>query len=132
VTEPTPLIPGDRHFFFSPSAVDPHGDRLVATVDPPDGTQVFWTNILAGPRLVKVGGGLERVGRTVTGYAVLRRVTPGRGPVQVVIETAKDPAIVAGRWVSLLGLLGAVIVLLGPLLPARRCRREPNVAAASG
>ena len=87
-TEPVlPVAPG-RSYNFSPDLVDPHGDRLVATVRPPGGTQPFLTNIEGGPQLVSVGGGIERLGRNQNGYAVVRRVKSGDGPIRVVIQAA--------------------------------------------
>lgn len=81
-TSPVAQVPADRSFFFSPDLVDTRGDSLVATVDPPAGTSPFSTNIIAGPELVTIEGGIEWVGRSQTGMAVVRRVEPGDGPIR--------------------------------------------------
>ncbi len=123
-SEPVIPVSPDRVFVFSPDEVDAHGDRLEATIVPPAGTEPFITNIMGGPQLVSLSGGIERVGRTEAGYAIAQRVEPGNGPVQVDIRTADSPAIRIGRWLSLLSAIGVAVLLLQPLLSRRRGRRD--------
>jgi hypothetical protein len=88
---------------------------------------------MAGPELATIRGGVERVGRDYYGYAVLRRVKPGSGPVPVVIETARSPAIVVGRWLTVVGLVGVITLLaaqVGKLLRARLSARAPSSSSA--
>jgi hypothetical protein len=129
-TAPVVQVPTGRSFAFSPDLIDPHGDSLVATVDLPGGTQPLITNIMAGPQLVTIGGGIERVGRTATGMVVVRRVKPGDGPVRVVIQTADNLVIRAGRWMSLAGSIGVGLLLIAEVfLGWRRRRRIPRGTA---
>ena len=122
-TSPVAQVPADRSFFFSPDLVDTRGDSLVATVDPPAGTSPFSTNIIAGPELVTIEGGIEWVGRSQTGMAVVRRVEPGDGPIRVVIEAADGPATQFGPWLSLVGLIGVVLVVAVQVFLRWHCRR---------
>ncbi len=110
----------DRQYLFDPNDVDAHGDKLAMTIDPPTGTEPFLTNIMGGPQLVSIRGGVERVGRSSGGFAVLRRTAPGNGPVPVVIETADSPAIRIGRVVSLAGVTGLAGLVLALVLAGRR------------
>jgi hypothetical protein len=85
---------------------------------------------MAGPQLVTIGGGIERVGRTATGMVVVRRVKPGDGPVRVVIQTADNLVIRAGRWMSLAGSIGVGLLLIAEVfLGWRRRRRIPRGTA---
>jgi len=111
-----------RLYFFDPKDVDAHGDKLAMMIDPPAGTEPFLTNIMGGPQLVAIRGGVERVGRSSGGFAVLRRKVPGSGPVPVVIQTASSPAIRIGRVVSLAGVIGLAGLLIRLLLAGRRRR----------
>jgi hypothetical protein len=132
-TAPVVEVPADRSFSFSPDLIDTRGDSLAGTFDPPGGTQPFLTNITAGPELVTIGGGIERVGRSEAGMAVVRRVQPGDGPVRVVIETADNPATQAGPWLSLTGLIGVVLLVAGQVfLRWHRRRLAPRRAADGG
>jgi hypothetical protein len=40
-------------------------------------TEPFVTNIVGGPELVTIGGGIDRIGRPEKGMVVARRVKPG-------------------------------------------------------
>jgi hypothetical protein len=123
-TAPVVYVTPGRMLSFSPDLVDAHGDSLVATVDLPGGTQPILTNILGGPQLVSIGGGIERVGRNEAGLVVVRRTEPGDGPIRVVIQTADGPAIRLGRWLSLAGLITLGLILSNQvLLGAYRRRR---------
>ena len=118
-----PVAPG-RSFDFSPDLVDAHGDNLTATVDPPAGIEPFVTNIMGGPGMVSIGGGIERLGRTDAGYAVVRRVQPGPGPIRVEIRTADSPAIRIGRALSVIGVIGVALLLW---MVTRRDRQRRSV-----
>ena len=67
---------------------------------------------------MKVSGGLVRAGRTDTGYTVLRRVEPGSGPIQVVIEGESIDR--PGRLLSIAGVIGVVLLLVVPTVRKRR------------
>ncbi|MGO9875225.1 MAG: hypothetical protein ACLPVY_15635 [Acidimicrobiia bacterium] len=123
-TAPVVQTRPDRLYLFDPNDVDAHGDKLAMTIDPPAGTEPFLTNIMGGTQLVSIRGGVERVGRSSGGFAVLRRKAPGNEPVPVVIETANSPAIRIGRMVSLAGVIGLAGLLIALLLAGRR-RRTP-------
>ena len=98
---PIVAVPPGRSFTFSFEAVNAHGDRLDATIVPPPGTKPFLTNIMGGPLLVSITGGIERLGRTEEGYTVVRHVLPGHGAgPRPHSDAADDPAIRFGRWFS--------------------------------
>lgn len=131
-TAPVVQVSAGRSFAFSPDLVDAQGGSLVATVDPPGGTQPFLTNIMAGPELVTIGGGIERVGRSQIGMVVVRRVEPGDGPIRVVIQTADGPSIRLGRWLSLAGLIGVGVLLAGQVFLRWHRRRDVTRGSAGG
>ncbi len=110
-TAPIVQVRPNRSFDFSPDLVDAHGDSFVATVDPPGGTLPFVTNIIGGPQLVSIGGGVERVGRSHDGFVVVRRVKPGVGPIRVSIQTSDGTVVILGKWLSVVGVIGMAVVL---------------------
>jgi len=95
-------VPAGRTLRIDPD--DVHGDRFAAWVNAPSGTAPIQTNIAGGSYLVDVKG-LTWVGRDASGYAVVRRTTPGAGPVHVVIETAHSGTIELADLVSVLACL---------------------------
>ncbi len=139
VSEPVLTVEPGRVFEIAPENVDAHGDRVDAIIDPPAGTEPFVTNIMAGPDLVAIGGGIERVGRTqvttqsysdtFASYAVVRRVEPGDGPIEIVLELKQHPSIVAGRVLSVMAVVGVALVLTVPTWRRRR-RAAAGIAAA--
>src|SRR5439155_26748268 len=101
-----PVIPTTAEFTFDPAHVD--DDRLVASASFPPGLQPFATNIVGGPYLVHVGGGVRVVGRTgggggryaggeVGGALVLERTTDGSQPVPVELSAQLSAPVVLGR-----------------------------------
>ena len=118
-SEPVVSVPIGRAASFSPLLLEPGGSRLDARLVVPAGTAPFLTNVVAGPYLATIGGGIERVGRSATGFAVVRRVHPGSGPVHVVIGTADTTGVVLGRVLTVGSML---LVLAVALLLARRSR----------
>ena len=122
-----PVAPG-RSFDFSPELVDPHGDRLMATMILPGGTEPFVTNIMGGPGLVSIRGASSGSGEPTPSYVVVRRVRPGDGPVRVVIRTADTPAIRIGRLLSLAGVLGLALLLSMLALSSRDRRLRARAA----
>ena len=89
---------------------------------PLPGTAPVLINIAGGPYLVRIEG-LRRVGRDPSGYTVVQRLKPGNGPVHVVVETAKGSAVRLGRWLSVAGLLGSLIVLVVLAIKSHEKRR---------
>jgi hypothetical protein len=98
---------------------DVHGDRFAAWLQVPSGPTPIQTNIAGGGYLVHISG-LERVGRSVEGLAVVRRKGVGSGPVHVVIEATHSATIVTGWVLSALGC--AIIVLILAWTSIRGCR----------
>jgi hypothetical protein len=117
--------PSRRKLVLSPRAVNEAGNRLDEIVAAPPGTRPFATNIAAGPGLVSISGGVVRVGRTRTGFAVVRRVHAGSRPVRIVVQTAGTTAVQAGVALSLAGLgaSGLALVAVGAAQLRRRPRR---------
>jgi hypothetical protein len=115
-----PVVPTNA----SPLLIDPaevNSDHVTLTVDPPAGDRPFPVNLDPGPYAVRVGGGLERVGRTTAGSSVLRRVRPGSGPVQLTLAPASG-SVTLGRWLSILSIV-ALLSLLATGAVRRALRR---------
>jgi hypothetical protein len=100
-----------RLLLIAPGEV--HGDRYAAWREVPDGPQPIQTDIDAGAYLVHISG-VQRIGRSPEGLAVVRRVGRMRGPVHIVVETAHGAAIHIGRALSVLAIL-ALLALIGTL-----------------
>jgi hypothetical protein len=118
---PQVTVPRGRALLIEPSLV--HGERFVAVMNAPPGPEPITTNITGGEYLVRIAGGVEKIGDGPYGEAVVRRVTEGSAPVEVVVETAHSAVIEMGRVTSVLALLAIVVVALGAGVRARRARR---------
>jgi hypothetical protein len=129
-----PVIPTTTAFTFDPAHLD--DDRLVGPAAFPPGLQPFATNILAGPYLVRVGGGARVVGRTGSGggrYAggeiggalVLERTTDGSQPVPVELSPQLSAPVVLGRITT---AASAALLLALTLAAAVRRRRRRSAA----
>ncbi len=94
---------------IDPAAIN--AARVTLSVTPPAGTAPFATNIAGGPYAVRVSGGVVRVGRTSTGFAVLRRRSAGAGPVTVSLAPAGG-ALTVGKIVSLAALTGILAMVV--------------------
>jgi hypothetical protein len=123
-SEPVIAVTPGRDVSFSPLLVDADGSGLRAKVLVPPGTAPFLTNIVAGPYLANIGGGIERVGRSAGGYAVVRRIAPGRGRVAVVIETAASLGVVLGRTLSVISVL-LLLLIIGIVARRRSTGSDP-------
>jgi hypothetical protein len=104
-------------------------DRTAFTIDAPSGRTPFALDIQAGPYAVAIGGGVERVGRSQAGDAVVRRVRPGSGPVRLTLSPAGG-SVAVGRWVSVCSVAILLLLLLAAL--ARRGYRRSRLYANSG
>jgi hypothetical protein len=99
------------------------GDHLHINIDLPQGRAPIGTNIGAGDYLIDVRG-VERVGRTADGFMVIRRpAAKPRGPVTLTVEPRSSGTLLAGRVITLLGLLGLAALLVGVAF----CRRGDGV-----
>jgi hypothetical protein len=116
---PVVQAPGNRVLVIQQSEV--RGDRFAAWMNVPPGPQPIQTNISAGAYLAHISG-LERVGRGVNNYAVVRRIHGGDGPVHVVVETTHSPLIELGWALSALAILGILALLVVLLLRGIRAR----------
>jgi hypothetical protein len=124
VQAPIVPVPAGRFLIVPPGSV--HGDRFAAWLNVPPGLAPIQTNIAGGSYLVHISG-VERVGRSPGGLAVVSREGPGHGPVHVVVETAHSATIVIGWVLSVLGCaaIGVVLAWTG----IRRCRGRRAVQA---
>lgn len=102
-------VTAGRTVNFDPSQV--HGDRFAAWVRVPPGMAPILTNIAGGSYLVHISG-LKLLGRSLYGYAIVRRERPGSGPVHVVVQTSSSAALTAGWTLSVIAL-AAILVILG-------------------
>ena len=106
---PVVPVPPGRNLTIPPSQVK--GDHFAAVMNVPPGPQPIQTNIGAGNYLVRIAG-LEWLGRSVGGDAVVRRPHGGSGPLRVAVETAHSRAIELGRLLSILAILAILAVLV--------------------
>jgi hypothetical protein len=97
-------------------------DRLVALFPP--GPAPFATNVLGGPYLVHVGGGVRVVGRTKEDQLVLKRVARGSQPIPVELSTQLSAPVVLGRITT-----GAAVALLLALAATAGWRRRRRWSA---
>jgi hypothetical protein len=119
-----PVVPAapSRLLVVKPSEV--HGDRFSATVNVPPGPEPINTDIGASKNLVHLSG-LRWLGRSPTGYAVLGRIDGGSGPVHVTLETAHSAVVELGRFLSILGIVAVLAVLLCTGVRARAPHTPP-------
>lgn len=116
-----PIVATAATIAFPPTAVD--DDRLAGSDAFPPGDAPFATNIIGGPDLVHVGGGVRVVGRTAEGYVVLKRTTAGSGPVPFELRTQLSAPVVLGRITT--GLSAALLLALALAAAVWRLRRRP-------
>ena len=114
--------PPHRLLRIDPSGL--RGNRATLTLTPPAGRQPFAMTMGAGPEIVELRG-LERLGRTPTGFTVARRPDGGSGPVRVTL-TAGGPAVTAGIWVTRLALCALALLAALAALRAVRLRRAAD------
>jgi hypothetical protein len=116
-----PFIATPAQFTFAPAHVE--DNRLVASVSFPAGLQPFATNIVGGPYLVHVGGGVRVVGRTEEGYLVLERTSNGSQPVPVELRAQRSATVLLGRITTALSAALLVALTLAAVVRRRRRRR---------
>jgi hypothetical protein len=118
-----PVVATTREFVFDPkNVVD---DRLVRLASLPPGAQPFATDIVGGPYLVHVTGGVRVVGRTAGGNLVLQRTTGGSQPVRVELSTQLGTPVVLGRITTAASV--AILLALAVTAAVRRTRRRSAV-----
>jgi hypothetical protein len=110
----------ERTLTIEPSSV--HGEHFASLVNAPPGPGPILTNIKGGSYLVRISGGVEKVGDGPGGEAVVKRVAGGSGPVEVVLDTTPSVTVEAGRVVSVLALLTILAVMIGSGVRAKRAR----------
>ncbi len=71
---------------ISPEKVNSHGDGVSTVVLAPWGSGPIKTNIVAGPYLAVIGGGVARIGTSPNGLAVVARREPGTESGNAVIK----------------------------------------------
>ncbi len=103
-------------------ATQVENDRFARSVALPPGLQPFATNIIGGPYLVHVGGGVRVVGRTGAGYLVLKRTSDGSQPVPVELRAELSAPVVLGRIAT--GVAACILLVLAATACARRWRRR--------
>lgn len=131
-----PIVPGAPD---QPQVIVPFDaaakDRTVVVAAPP-GVQTVTTNLATGPYLLDVQGA-EPVGRTVSGWLVLRRPADqvDAPTMKLRLSVAESTPVVAGHWITRLALIGVALVLLGlallPRLPGRRTLRPFDYSCGS-
>jgi hypothetical protein len=100
----------NRTLLIKPSQV--RGDRFEAWMSVPPGPAPIQTDIGGGDYLVHISG-LEWIGRDELGYAVVRRVNGGSGPVRVVLETAHSFTLELGRILSIVAIVAIACIVVG-------------------
>ncbi|HWW89311.1 MAG TPA: GtrA family protein [Solirubrobacteraceae bacterium] len=112
-----PILTPAGSIAFNPTTVS--DDRLAGSGRLP-ASEAFATNIVGGPYLVHVGGGVRVVGRTAEGYLVLQRKTNGSRPVPIELSAQLSAPVVLGRITT---AVSAALLLALAILAAVRWRR---------
>lgn len=120
---PVVAVPGERLLVIDPNLV--HDNHFSAWMNVPPGREPIQTNIGGGSYIAHISG-LERVGRSSTGYAVVRRVNNGSGPVHVVVEVTHSPVVELGRALSILAVLALLVILAYLSVGTRLSRAIPR------
>ena len=103
-------------------------DRTVV-VPVPSGVRDVTTNLATGPYLVNVDGA-EPIGRTPSGWLVLRRPEDeiAGTTMRLRLSTQEGVPVLAGRWITRLALIGIVAVLWITILRSRLRRSRGHLA----
>jgi hypothetical protein len=120
VKEPIVNFAPRRTFDFALSEVSSSGNSLIGNFSLPGGGAPIATNIVGGPQFVTIGGGIIRIGRTPLGYAIVKRLRGGNGPVHVVLRAAHPLPTLLGDLAS--GLSWGIALLVGILTALSRLR----------
>jgi hypothetical protein len=96
---------------ISPDRIN--SDHVRLKLAAPSGLTPFTIGVAAAPYAVKLTGGVIRLGRTSAGLQVLRRASPGRGPVTIALGPAGG-SVMIGRDVSLVAVALLLILALRP------------------
>lgn len=132
VTEPyVPTAPG-RYLGLEPAGLLPGSTSAEFDLPIPPGTAPIDTDIVSGPTLLSIGGGVRRIGRDLDGDAVIARDSPGTGPVRIVLEEADSPLLWGGRILTIASAIaaGVLVVVLGAL-DLRRAARARRVSGSA-
>ncbi len=126
-----PVLTATEKFTFQPTAVN--DDRLVgwrgsfespsAAGSFPTGDQPFVTNIVGGPYLVDVRGGVRVAGVTSDGDLVLKRITAGSQPARVELSARPSVPVILG-WITT-AMAAAILLAIAVVAGARRRREKP-------
>lgn len=116
-----PVLTTTAKVAFAPAAID--DDRLVGVASFPPGVQPFATNIIGGPNLVHVGGGLRVAGRTAAGYLALERTRNGSRPIPFELRTQLSAPVMLGRIMT---AVSAALLLALAVIAGLRRRRIPK------
>lgn len=120
VRGPDVTAPPGRVLTIPPA--DVRGNSYAGEVSAPDGMGLIQTNIAAGNYIVQIRG-VEWMGTSAAGTAVVRRLRPGAGPIHISVTLAPSRAIVLGRVATILGLLATLGALLAATITWFRRRR---------
>jgi hypothetical protein len=110
VSQPVkPVSPG-RTLQVPPDRLSRDGGEFRAS--PPTGYSNLDTNVAGGPYLARIEG-VERVGRDVNGYTVVRR-NPGQksGPVRLTMSVNHPAPVVIGIAITLVAVASLVVLAL--------------------
>jgi hypothetical protein len=121
-----PVINPSETFTFYARSVE--NDRLAGPVSFPPGLAPFATNIVGGPYLVHVRGGVRVVGRTNEGELVLKRTRDGSQPVDIELRAQLSTPVLLGRITT---AAAAALLLALALAAAVRRRRGRSAAPPS-
>jgi uncharacterized integral membrane protein len=113
-----PVINTTDRFTFDATSVE--DGRLAGPVSFPAGLAPFATNVVGGPYLVHVGGGVRVAGRTSEGELVLKRTRDGSQPVDVEVRAQLSTPVLLGRITT---AVAAALLLALALAAAVRRRR---------
>jgi len=120
---PVVTVPGERLLLINPRLV--HDNHYSAWMNVPPGREPIQTNIGGGSYIAHISG-LERVGRSAKGYAVVRRLNNGSGPVHVTVEVTHSPVVELSWALSILAVIALFVILTYLSVGVRLSARGPT------
>ena len=124
-----PVVPTSNALALKPEQID--DDRIAGSARLPAGPQPLALNIVAGPDLVHVGGGVHVVGRSLNGDLVVKRDTNGSQAIPLEVRPQLSVPVLIGRILTAASalLLIAMAIVAFIRRQGRRRRRDDDLEA---
>jgi hypothetical protein len=121
--QPAIDVPADRFVDLPPIDISSDGNSYVEVLVVPDGPAPIAFNFSAGPNILTVGGGFERIGRTSAGFVVVRRIGDLNGPAALSLSLASNIELTGGKDISAIAIVATLVLLAMLALPGSLRRR---------